>query len=103
MTAYLSEDDGATWPYQILLDERPTSYPDATQDKDGVLHIVHDFERHGAKIVSYHRLTEADIMAGKVVTPGSALGRVANQATHPNLTPEEYDAWKVGIDAAASN
>ncbi len=103
MTAYLSEDDGATWPYQILLDERPTSYPDATQDKDGVLHIVNDFERHGAKIVSYHRLTEADIMAGKVVTPGSALGRVANQATHPNLTPEEYDAWKVGIDAAASN
>lgn len=94
MTAYLSEDDGATWPYQILLDERATSYPDAAQDTDGVLHIVHDFERHGAKVVCYHRLTEADIQAGKIVTPGSALGKVANQATHPNLTPAEYEAWK---------
>jgi len=103
MTAYLSEDDGATWPYQILLDERATSYPDAAQDKEGVLHIVHDFERHGAKVVCYHRITEADIRAGKVVAEGSDLGGVANQATHPNLTPEEYDAWKVGIDAAPSN
>jgi len=94
MTAYLSEDDGATWPYQILLDERPTSYPDATQDQDGVLHIVHDFERHGAKIVSYHRITEADIMAGKVVAEGSVLGRVANQATHPGLEAKEYEKWR---------
>lgn len=103
MTAYLSKDDGATWPYQILLDDRATSYPDAAQDKDGVLHIVHDFERHGAKIVSYHRITEADIRAGKIVTAGSVLGKVANQATHPNLTAEEYDAWKVGIDSATPN
>jgi len=103
MTAYLSEDDGATWPYHILLDERATSYPDAAQDADGVLHVVHDFERHGAKIVCYHRLTEADIQAGKVVTPGSVLGKVANQATHPNLTPAEYDAWKVRIDGVGSN
>ena len=103
MTAYLSEDDGETWPYQILLDERATSYPDAAQDKDGVLHIVHDFERHGAKIVSYHRITEADIKAGKIVAKGSVLGKVANQATHPNLTAEEYDAWKVGIDSATPN
>ncbi len=103
MTAYLSEDDGATWPYQILLDERATSYPDAAQDKDGVLHIVHDFERHGAKIVSYHRITEADIKAGKIVAKGSVLGKVANQATHPNLTAEEYDVWKVGIDSANPN
>jgi hypothetical protein len=103
MTAYLSEDDGATWPHRILLDERATSYPDAAQDADGVLHIVHDFERHGAKIVCYHRLSEADIKAGKIVTPGSALGKIANQATHPNLTPAEYDGWKVRIDGAGSN
>jgi hypothetical protein len=94
MTAYLSEDDGATWPYQILLDERATSYPDAAQDADGVIHIVHDFERHGAKIVCYHRLTEADIKAGRIVSEGSSLGKIANQATHPNLTSAEYEAWK---------
>jgi hypothetical protein len=103
MTAYLSEDDGATWPYQILLDERATSYPDAAQDQNGVLHIVHDFDRHGAKIVCYHRITEADIKAGEIVTDGSVLGKVANQATHPNLSPSEYDTWKVRIDEEDSN
>jgi hypothetical protein len=103
MTAYLSEDDGATWPHKLLLDERATSYPDAAQGQDGFLHIVHDFERHGAKVVCYHRLTEADIKAGKIVTDGSALGKVANQAVHPNLTAAEYDAWKVRIDGDDSN
>ena len=103
MTAYLSEDDGATWPNKLLLDERATSYPDAAQGQDGFLHIVHDFERHGAKVVCYHRLTEADIKAGKIVTDGSALGKVANQASHPNLTAAEYDAWKVRIDGDDSN
>jgi hypothetical protein len=103
MTAYLSEDDGATWPYKLLLDERATSYPDAAQGQDGFLHIVHDFERHGAKVVCYHRLTEADIKAGEIVTDGSALGKVANQAVHPNLTAAEYDAWKVRIDGDDSN
>ncbi|HQW30033.1 MAG TPA: hypothetical protein PK529_12650, partial [Verrucomicrobiales bacterium] len=64
------------------------------EDKEGVLHIVHDFERHGAKIVCYHRITEADIKAGKLVKKGSALGRIANQATHSNLKPEEYEKWR---------
>ncbi|MDH4411429.1 MAG: exo-alpha-sialidase [Verrucomicrobiales bacterium] len=103
MTAYLSEDDGATWPYKLLLDERATSYPDAAQGQDGFLHIVHDFERHGAKVVCYHRLTEADIKAGEIVTDGSALGKVANRAVHPNLTAAEYDAWKVRIDGDDPN
>jgi hypothetical protein len=103
MTAYLSEDDGATWPHKLLLDERATSYPDAAQGQDGFLHIVHDFERHGAKVVCYHRLTEADIKAGEIVTDGSALGKVANQASHPNLTAAEYDAWKVRIDGDDPN
>lgn len=103
MTAYLSEDEGATWPHKLLLDERATSYPDAAEDKDGVLHIVHDFERHGAKIVSYHRITEADIKAGKLVGKGSLLGGIANQATHANLSAKEYEAWKIKIDAVDRN
>lgn len=101
MTAYLSKDDGATWPYKLLLDERPTSYPDVAQDKDGVLHVVHDFGRHREKIVCYHRITEADIVAGKLVSPNSRLGGVANQATHPTLDAEAYDKWKIKINAAS--
>ncbi len=99
MTAYLSEDDGATWPYQILLDERGTSYPDVAQDNKGVLHIVHDFGRYQEKIVCYHRITEADIRAGKLVTPGSRLGGIANQATHPTLDAKAYEAWKIKLNA----
>lgn len=102
MTAYLSEDDGATWPYQILLDERATSYPDVAQDSEGVLHIVHDFGRYREKIVCYHRLTEADIRAGELVTSGSRLGGIANQATHPTLDAEAYEAWKIKINADSS-
>ncbi len=94
LTAYLSEDDGETWPHKLLLDERPTSYPDATQDKDGVIHIVNDFERKGAKEVCFHRITEADIRAGELVSEGSALGKIANKATHRTLDAKEYEQWK---------
>jgi hypothetical protein len=94
MTAFLSEDDGATWPHRLLLDSRATSYPDAVQDDAGRIYLVHDFERTGAKEVIFHRFTEADIKAGKIVTEGSALGRVANKAMHRTLSAEEYDVWK---------
>ena len=49
LTAFLSEDDGATWPHRLLLDERETSYPDAVEGSDGTLHIVHDFQRKGGQ------------------------------------------------------
>lgn len=94
LTAFLSEDDGATWPHRLVLDERETSYPDAVQDQKGTIYIVHDHERTGAKEVSFHRLTEADIKAGRVVAQGSVLGRIANKATHRTLSPAEYDAWR---------
>jgi hypothetical protein len=101
MTAYLSDDDGATWPYHLLLDERATSYPDAAQDKDGVLHVVHDFGRYREKIVCYHRITEADIRAGRLVTQGSRLGGIANQATHPTIDATAYEAWRVKINSVS--
>lgn len=94
MTAYLSEDDGKTWPHQLLLDARGTSYPDACQGRDGTLFIVHDLGRRKEKEVIFHRITEADIKAGKIVSTGSKLGGIANKATHPTLTAEPYAEWK---------
>jgi hypothetical protein len=99
MTAYLSEDDGESWPHKLLLDERGTSYPDAVQGKDGMIYIVHDFERKAAKEVSFHRITEADIIAGRVVRDRSAIGRIANKATHPTLDAKEYEKWQQRIRA----
>jgi hypothetical protein len=98
MTAFLSEDDGATWPHRLLLDARATSYPDAVQDGAGMIYLVHDFERTGAKEVIFHRFTETDIKAGKNVTNGSLIGRIANKAKHRTLNAEDYDEWKAARD-----
>lgn len=93
LTAMLSEDDGKTFPYRLLLDGRKdVSYPDATLTADGRIHITYDRER-GAfcsslqKIMSSAReiltacITEEDILAGKLVTADSYLQRVAYKLT----------------------
>ena len=41
LTAYLSDDDGATWEGGLMIDERPgVSYPDGVQAPDGTLYEV---------------------------------------------------------------
>ena len=94
MTAFLSEDDGETWPHRILLDARRTSYPDACEGQDGTIHIVHDHGRQSHKEVIFHRITEDDIRAGKVVKEGSVIGHIANKATAKTISNEEYQARK---------
>lgn len=93
LTAMLSEDDGKTFPYRLLLDERQNiSYPDAAITADGRIHITYDRER-GAfcssmeKIMNSAReiltacITEEDILAGALVTEDSYLKRVALKLT----------------------
>jgi len=78
MTAYLSYDNGYTWPYQLELDGRygfeqtywGVSYPDIHVTKDGTIWIVWD-ERDPINEISLAKLTEADIKAGEIVTEGS--------------------------------
>lgn len=80
--AFLSADDGKTWAGGLVLDDRKdVSYPDAAQDLRGVIYVVHDRERTGAKEIVFHRFMEDDVLAGKLVTEGSALKIVANKAT----------------------
>ena len=71
---WLSDDDGASWYGRLMLDEgRPgVSYPDFTQDAGGNIWIAYDRDRikgHGQILLA--RITEADIAAGALVTPGS--------------------------------
>lgn len=85
LTALLSEDDGKTWPYKLLLDERPdVSYPDAVETEDGHIYITYDRERGSfkpdlatamadAREILMAKITEADIMAGELVSPDSFL------------------------------
>ena len=93
LTAFLSDDDGLTWPHRLLLDGRSdVSYPDGVQTADGVIHIVYDRERGGYKacmedalacareVLTAH-ITEEDILAGALVTPGSCLQQIASKLT----------------------
>ena len=103
LTALLSEDDGASWKYSMMLDPRSTvSYPDAQQVEDGSIFIVHDRERGGfrkslnealscAREILLSRITEEDIMNGRLVSSGSFLCRIANKlGKYKGSTPDPY-------------
>lgn len=79
MTAAVSDDDGKTWPYKLVLDERDVvSYPDAWQDKDGNIYIIYDRNRYSDMEILMAKVTEADILAGKLVSDTSRLRIMVN-------------------------
>ncbi len=75
LCVWLSDDDGRSWYGRLLLDGRTDiSYPDLAEGEDGFLYIVHDsgrIKKHGQILLS--RVSEADIKAGELITPGSYL------------------------------
>ena len=85
ITALLSEDECKTWKYKLLLDERTKiSYPDAKEADDGYIYITYDRERgcslsnlddvYGeAREILYAKITEEDIINGKLTDKGSKL------------------------------
>ncbi|MCQ2446022.1 MAG: glycoside hydrolase [Clostridia bacterium] len=81
LMAMLSEDDGKTWVGGLMLDTRnDVSYPDGTEDEDGRITIVYDFDRMGAREILTACFTEEDILEGTLVSEGSYLKRVINRA-----------------------
>ncbi len=81
MTAYLSDDDGKTWKHSILLDDDFTAYPDAQEGPDGFIHLVFERGRFTKNEICFSRLTERDIMAGKLVNPNSFKNQIISKAT----------------------
>jgi hypothetical protein len=81
LSAFLSDDDGATWSDGFLLDERESSYPDGVQAEDGTIHIIYDHQRYtlnrlgeeGVGSVQMAVFREDDIRAGKPVSDGARL------------------------------
>jgi hypothetical protein len=85
LTAMLSEDEGDTWKGFLMLDERDfVSYPDGTEDENGYIYIIYDHERGCrydkntdysllAKEILMAKITEADILAGKLISKESRL------------------------------
>ena len=57
-----------------MIDERSAvSYPDADQADDGRIFLIYDRDRKGAREILVATFTEADVAAGKLVDPRSAL------------------------------
>ena len=87
MTAFVSDDDGATWKGGLLLDERESSYPDGIQAEDGTLFIIYDHQRftlnragkRGVGSVQIAVFSEEDVRAGKPVTDKVRLHQVVTQ------------------------
>ncbi|MDW7655943.1 MAG: sialidase family protein [Bacillota bacterium] len=76
LTALLSDDEGQTWPYSLLLDGREqVSYPDAIEYPDGKIACVHDYKRIGVGEINLSFFREEDILAGKPVSADCILSR----------------------------
>lgn len=65
MTAYLSTDDGRTWPYSLRLDNHLSSYPDFYQDNDGTIYACFDKDRYGEASMRVCVFTEDDVKQGE--------------------------------------
>lgn len=82
MTAYLSDDDGKTFPHKMLLcDDGQISYPSATLGKDGSIYLVYDQGRGviGQHTIFLSKITEVDILAGELVNDQSFLNTIVSR------------------------
>jgi AraC-like DNA-binding protein len=91
LAAYLSDDEGETWKWKLMLDERDNvSYPDAVEAKNGFIYIIYDRERgafckgleelyHNAREILMAKITEEDIMEGKIISEDSRLKQIVSK------------------------
>lgn len=72
MSVWLSEDEGATKPYKLQIDNVGW-YPAIYEGNDGFLYIVYDRNRGNGGCAMMAKVTVEDIKAGKLVSEGSML------------------------------
>ncbi len=112
LTALLSNDDGKTFPYRLLLDKRDAvSYPDLAIGKDGYLYVVYDRERGAflksmdevyasAREILYAKFTEEDIIAGRLVSEKSELAVIVSKlGQYEGENENPFDEWSKYSDA----
>ncbi|HSH96140.1 MAG TPA: exo-alpha-sialidase, partial [Roseimicrobium sp.] len=89
MMAFLSDDEGSTWKGGLTLDERDgVSYPDGFQDPDGTVRILYDRNRAKDREILMGSFTEADVLAGKIVSTNSQLKQMVSKAIGASLGKE---------------
>ncbi len=81
LTAYLSENDGATWKGGLMLDRRSgVSYPDGQQTPDGLIRIIYDYHRISDRNILMATFREEDVAAGKSVSGDVKLRQLVSQS-----------------------
>lgn len=89
MTAFISEDDGKTWKYQCLLDDRPsTTYPDAGITDDGVIYAIWDQGRLEIGNIVLAVFDEEDVKRNSVL-PTDQLSLISTLDSHVDQTQGE--------------
>lgn len=81
MTAFVSDDDGATWKGGLVLHNGPCSYPDGDQAADGTIFVTFDNDRMGNQEILFAKFTEDDVRAGKKVSEVMDASGVINVAS----------------------
>jgi predicted neuraminidase len=91
LTAYLSCDDGASWPHALVLDagRKDVAYPDGQQLGNGLVAVTYDFDRTGTRQILFATFREEDILAGSFTTPDARPRRTIHRGTPAN--PEEHE------------
>lgn len=94
LTAYVSDDEGATWKGGLLLEERwGCSYPDGQEAADGTIYITYDWDRYNDREIYFCTFTEADVRAGKDVSGKVRLRQVISKGRgRPVIAPQYVGA-----------
>ena len=87
LTAFVSDDDGASWQGGLLLDGRESSYPDGIQAADGTIYVIYDHQRYtlnragkkGVGSVVIAAFGEKDARAGRAISDKVRLRSVITQ------------------------
>jgi len=87
LTVFMSEDDGKTWPYKLLLDDRhPISYPDLSEGDDGSIVVIYDPGGNvganplGLCEIRVSRFFQTDIKNGKITEPTSYIRNIISKS-----------------------
>ena len=99
LQAALSEDDGESWKYSLILDTggadtRNVSYPDAVEAPDGRIFIIYDCGRTTVKEIRMAQITEKDIIQGTLCCNDSYLNRIINKAPGTVCDQEQFQRAK---------
>ena len=99
MTAFLSEDDGNSWCASLLIDGGICSYPDAVEDDNGNIYLVHDRGRYEFREIVLSRFTENDILNGKLTDYSSFVNQIISKAPAEPYDREVFERQRAADKA----